>query len=144
MSEHALWEWLRGILPRGHYSRIESPETAAGFPDVHYTVHPGYRSGTIELKFSRHPNSFTPFKRDGLRESQIRWINEEVAAGGLVWIVGQVKEQVFWVRGQGCPLFNGMNLDQFGEWSSLILPRKKPRPKHLRRIQELLNGGSTK
>jgi hypothetical protein len=86
--EASLWDYLRTVLPvKGHYSRIES-DTCPGFPDVHYSIH-GY-SGTIELKATTK----APFRKKGLRKSQIDWIAEEDISGGAVWIIAQVHDSV--------------------------------------------------
>lgn len=91
-----LWNSLRGLLPAGcHATRIENEMTGehAGFPDVHYTYLE--QSGTIELKSADR----LPMKKAGLRKAQIDWINEEVAAGGLVWILVQHKKNIYVLSG---------------------------------------------
>lgn len=99
-----LWENLRGLLPADcHTTRIEN-EVEAGFPDIHYT----YKgvSGTIELKKSRSSMLSQPFKNGGLRKAQIDWIEEEIEADGIVWIVAQVGRHIFVVHGMHAPKFN--------------------------------------
>jgi len=91
MSEASLWAWLRERLPEGRYSRIES-ETSPGFPDVDYTI--SGISGTIELKKSRSPTSNLPFRRGGLRDTQLRWIEDEIEQGGRVFIIAQMGEWI--------------------------------------------------
>lgn len=82
MSEASFWKYLAKLLPKGgHYTRIESHDTAPGFPDVDYTLN-GNR-GKIELKDAKRPGAKYPFKgQSGLRASQVRWMNEELAADG--------------------------------------------------------------
>lgn len=82
MSEASFWKYLLKLLPKeGHYTRIESHDTAPGFPDVHYTLN-GNR-GLIELKDAKRPGAKHPFSgASGLRKTQIRWINEELTADG--------------------------------------------------------------
>lgn len=91
--EASLWNYLKTVLPvRGHYSRIEAPTTAPGYPDVHYSLL--NHSGTIELKSGK-----APFKNRGLRKTQIDWIAEEDNAGGVVWIIAEVDSWVFLIDG---------------------------------------------
>lgn len=82
VSEASFWKYLRKLLPKeGHYTRIESHDTAPGFPDVHYTLN-GNR-GLIELKDAKRPGAKYPFSREsGLRSSQITWIDTELEANG--------------------------------------------------------------
>ncbi len=126
-NEAGLWEWLRDIaLPLGHYSRIESPETAPGFPDVDYTVQG--RAGKIELKHS-HGRTKPPFKGDddGLHKSQRIWIRECVRNGGTVWIFAEIKDQVFIIPGSQVARINGNSLVWLEEISVAILDIKDPR-----------------
>lgn len=105
MSEHSLWVSLRGLLPAGcHASRIESHDTASGFPDVHYTYQEV--SGTLELKEGK-----APFKKKGLRKDQINWMADECEAGGIVWIVAQVGKTVYVVFGTYADRFNDLDED---------------------------------
>ena len=73
MNEGNTWDWLRDVaLPLGHYSRIESPDTAPGFPDVHYEIE--FHSGTFELKCNMR-NARVPFlERQDPRPALIRLI----------------------------------------------------------------------
>ena len=110
MSEHALWIWLKDHLPiKCHTSRIES-DTSAGFPDVHYTW--GSVTGTIELKKSRYPNAECPFRTGGMRQSQIDWIRDEIAAGGTVFLLVQVKQRRFLLEGTFASTLNEMSLQE--------------------------------
>jgi hypothetical protein len=98
MSEASFWNYLRKLLPKeGHYTRIEAHDTAAGFPDVHYTLE-GY-SGTIELKDAKRPGDKHPFKgQSGLRRSQIAWMTEECDKGGKVVLALQCGDRVYLVK----------------------------------------------
>ena len=95
MSEASFWNYLRKLLPKeGHYTRIESHDTAVGFPDVHYTLN-GI-SGTIELKDAKRPGAKYPFSREsGLRRSQIAWIRDELDASGQVSLALQCGDRVY-------------------------------------------------
>ena len=98
MSEESFWSYLRKLLPAdGHYTRIESPNTAAGFPDVHYTLN-GY-SGTMELKDAKRPGAKYPFKGEsGLRRSQITWMTEECDKDGQVFLALQCGDRVYLLK----------------------------------------------
>ncbi len=96
MSEASFWGYLRKLLPKeGHYTRIESHDTAPGFPDVHFTLNG--TSGTIELKDAKRPGAKYPFKGEsGLRPAQIRWIAEEIDnAEGRVFLALQCGDRVY-------------------------------------------------
>lgn len=98
MSESSFWKYLSKLLPKeGHYSRIESPDTAPGFPDVHYTLNGN--SGTIELKDAKRPGAKHPFKgQSGLRRSQITWMTAECDAGGRVFLALQCGGRVYLLK----------------------------------------------
>ena len=95
MPEASFWDYLRKLLPKdGHYTRVESPDTAPGYPDVHYTLN-GY-SGTIELKDAKRPGAKCPFSgQSGLRKSQINWMTWECDAGGRVFLALQCGDRVY-------------------------------------------------
>lgn len=121
--ETALWSWLKDRLPEGHYSRIESM-TSPGFPDVHYTI--AGEHGTIELKKSRSPNAKLPFKKGGLRDTQIRWIDDDTEQGGRVFIVAQVGEWVFLLNAVDVfRTFNSMTFEDLSEGSLYQLRMKQ-------------------
>lgn len=98
MSEASFWNYLRKLLPKeGHYTRIESPDTAAGFPDVHYTLNDN--SGTIELKDAKRPGAKHPFKGEsGLRRSQFTWMTQQCDAGGRVFLALQCGDRVYLLK----------------------------------------------
>ena len=101
MNESSLWEWLRDIaLPYGHYSRIESPDTAPGFPDVHYQV--GEKgTGTLELKATDRALKVPfPNEEKGLHKSQLRWIRDNLKHGGIVWIIAEVPGAIYLLHGK--------------------------------------------
>lgn len=121
--EASLWDYLRTVLPvKGHYSRIES-DTCPGFPDLHYSLY-GY-SGTIELKAATK----APFRKKGLRKSQIDWIAEEDISGGAVWIIAQVKDDIFLIDGNTYfEEFNEMNLNRLADVADLCWTRGEDSP----------------
>jgi hypothetical protein len=97
MSESSFWKYLSKLLPTGHYTRVESHDTAAGFPDVHYTLNGN--SGTIELKDAKRPGAKHPFKGEsGLRRSQITWMTNECDAGGRVFLALQCGDCVYLLK----------------------------------------------
>ena len=102
MSESSFWTYLRKRLPKGgHYTRIESHDTATGFPDVHYTYHGN--SGTIELKDAKRPGAKFPFRRESeLRKSQLDWIRDEVNTGGRVLLALQCGDRVYLLDAEYC------------------------------------------
>ena len=108
MNENNLWEWLRDVaLPLGHYSRIESPDTAPGFPDVHYQIGQD-GCGTIELKCNMRPAQVPfPDEEKGLHRSQLKWIRDSVFEGGVVWIIAETPDVIYIVHGMHAHKFNG-------------------------------------
>jgi hypothetical protein len=75
MSEKRLWEYLFGNVGHlGHFSRVETHESSAGYPDVSYTID-GF-NGHIELKFSKGKRPPT------LKPSQSAWFRMRVKHGG--------------------------------------------------------------
>lgn len=98
MSESSFWKYLCSLLPKeGHFTRIESHDTAAGFPDVHYTLNGN--SGTIELKDAKRPSAKHPFKGEsGLRRSQITWMTQQCDAGGHVFLALQCGDRVYLLK----------------------------------------------
>lgn len=112
MSEVSLWDTLRGLLPRGQYSRIESGDTAPGFPDVSYQL-PRLKfdvdvAGTIELKDSKHRVGI-PFRNaeEGIHLSQEMWIKENVENGGICWVAARFQHTLFWIPGSQADMVNG-------------------------------------
>ncbi len=143
MNEASLWEWLRDVaLPIGHYARIESPDTAPGFPDVFFTVGqdprrsrrdtpptPGKAGcGTIELKATdRSMRVPFPDEEKGLHTSQLRWIRDEVAAGGVVLIIAETPGIIYIIHGKDAAKFNGASHEDLLEMSWDTLSRKEPK-----------------
>lgn len=103
MKESSFWGYLKRYLPAdGHYTRIEN-SISSGFPDVHYTLE-GF-SGTIELKSTKRPGAKYPFNgTDGLRKSQIAWIEEETSpeVDGFVILALRCGPGVFLLDAKGC------------------------------------------
>lgn len=130
MSEANLWKWLSGILPEGHYSRIESHDTSPGFPDVRFqlgTMGGTSDSGTFELKFSRTPKAEKHFKteKDGLHKSQKAWIRDELRHGGRVWIIAEVSPQIFIIPGRWYESFNNSRVSDLKKMSEFYFTRRE-------------------
>lgn len=146
MSEKQLWRWLSsGPLPgHGFYSRIESPDTSPGIPDVYYRV--AKEGGWIELKFDRRPKSDKPFSReeDGLHLSQRIWINKAIEMFDRVFVVAAMSDnKILWfdMRIVSTYSFNELTRAQLMEKASLILTkpiRRKDIPSSENTIELLL------
>ena len=128
MKESNLWEWLRDItLPYGHYSRIESPDTAPGFPDVHYQVGRD-GCGTLELKATdRALRVPFPNEEKGLHKSQLRWIRDNVRQGGIIWIIAETPGVIYLVHGKDAEKFNGATHEQLIDMSWQTMNRDDPK-----------------
>ncbi len=127
MNEANLWEWLRDVvLPLGHYSRIESPDTAPGFPDVHYQV--GEGCGTLELKANDRPAK-VPFadEEKGLHKSQLKWIRGYTEYGGVVWIIAETPGAIYIIHGKDAEYFNGATHETLIEMAWQIIHRTAPK-----------------
>jgi hypothetical protein len=108
-------------MPVGtHYSRIEAPETAPGFPDVFYTLKD--TTGTMELKCQEFPTGEFPFK-DQLRRGQREWIIDEVAAGGKVILVLQLRQMIYFLDGSYAKDLGEMTEQQINEKASVTWER---------------------
>lgn len=132
MNEDSLWEWLRDVtLPEGHYSRIESSHTAAGFPDVEYQIHMN-AGGTIELKYSK--NKEIPFVhppgKPGLRTTQIKWINKRVRVQGYVFVIAEAPPDIYVIPGNVAEEINGATREKLSQISVGILNREDPEDAH--------------
>jgi hypothetical protein len=126
MSEKRLWEWLGGVLPPGHYSRIESGDTAPGFPDVDYQILPNH-TGKIELKFARDPKAKIPFSnKHGIRKSQRIWIRDNIRNGGIVWIIAEVTPAILCIPGECAALINGSSAADLVEMATLVCTKEFP------------------
>lgn len=127
MSEANLWEWLRDVaLPLGHYSRIETGDTAPGFPDVHCQLAPGV-SPTIELKFARRPEDAVPFtSKRGMRKSQIMWTRDNMRNGGVVWIIAEVTPHIFIIGGHLVKEINGADQAKLHGLAEEVIYRDNP------------------
>lgn len=128
MNESNLWEWLRDIgLPTGHYSRIESPDTAPGFPDVHYQV--GETGcGTIELKANHRPAKVPfPDEEKGLHKSQLKWIRSNILCGGIVWIIAETPGAIYIIHGKDADRFNGATHQELIDMAWEMIYRNAPK-----------------
>jgi len=127
MNEANLWRWLRDIaLPAGHFSRIESPDTAPGFPDVHYQVGKNH-CGTIELKYCGR-NSKVPFPNEekGLHRSQLTWIRDNLKYWGSVWIIAELYDRILIIHGSKAEYFNGAAKHELSEMAVGTVYREDP------------------
>ncbi len=127
MNEGNLWDWLRDVaLPLGQYSRIESPDTAPGFPDVHYQVGKD-GCGTLELKATDR-NAKVPFpdEEKGLHRSQLKWIRDNISEGGIVWIIAETPGVIYIIQGKDAPKFNGATHEQLCRMTWQVIFRSEP------------------
>jgi hypothetical protein len=129
MNEDSLWEWLRDkSLPNGHYSRIESSHTAAGFPDVDYQI--GFNvGGQIELKYSKLLDIPFPGK-PGLRTTQLRWIKKRVAVWGYVFIIAEAPPDIYVIPGNVAEEINGADREKLSKISVGVLNREDLKDAH--------------
>lgn len=130
MNEDSLWEWLRDVtLPIGQYSRIESPDTAPGFPDVDYQIDQ-YVTGKIELKYGSGSVPF-PNEDKGLHKSQKRWFKKNLAHWGNCWIIAEVEDKelgssIYIIHGSEYEDFNGATKKQLFDMSVAVVYREEP------------------
>jgi len=135
MNEANLWDWLRDIaLPLGQYSRIESPDTAPGFPDVFFQVSDetprlnNIGCGTLELKATdRSLRVPFPDEEKGLHKTQLRWIKNNVASGGIVWIIAETPGVIYIVHGKDAAKFNGATHEDLIEMAWETMSRDDPK-----------------
>lgn len=121
--------------PAVHVTRIESHDTAPGFPDIFYTDR-GI-SGTIELKKSRKAKgSNLPFLGQGfgLRSAQLDWIADEVEAGGQVWIVAEASDEIFCISGRYAPRFNESTFPRLAELAAYTCKKRQFEPTKFREL----------
>jgi len=76
-------ENLKAIDKNVHVTRIESPVTGVGFPDVDFCID-GWFEAKVELKFSS--NGRPP----EVRATQVRWFKKRIKAGGEPWIIAKI------------------------------------------------------
>ena len=75
MSESRLWQYIDNNIGHiGHFSRVESPNTSSGIPDVDYCIK-GF-TNHLELKYSG-----TSWAK--LRPTQSAWFRRRVKNGGV-------------------------------------------------------------
>ncbi len=128
MNENNLWEWLRDVaLPLGHYSRIESPDTAPGFPDVHYQIGQD-GCGNLELKATdRSLRVPFPDEEKGLHRSQLKWIRDNVFEGGIVWIIAETPGVIYIIHGKDAHRFNGAKHEDLLDMAWETMSRDDPK-----------------
>lgn len=127
MNENDLWTWLRDVvLPLGHYSRIESANTAPGHPDVAYQID-RHCSGTLELKYQGR-NAKIPFRdsKKGMRDSQLAWIKKNLKHKGNVYVVAETVPDIFVIHGNEAEEINGSTRENLHKISIAVLNRDDP------------------
>ena len=130
-GEDNLWAWLRDcVLPLGKYSRIESPDTAPGYPDVDGLTVVAQRpfAFKFELKYSHRPHcpkgkSPFPSEDSGLHKSQRKWLRDSRKYTHNVWIVAEVNDKIFISNAVFGDKFNNSTAEQLADYAELILPR---------------------
>ena len=76
MSEKRLWDYIfNNVAHLGHFSRVETHESSAGYPDVSFCI--DGHVGHIELKYAKKGK---PLR---LRPSQGAWFRAQAKAGGV-------------------------------------------------------------
>ena len=127
MNETNTWEWLRDVvLPIGSYSRVESPDTSPGIPDVHYQLLP-HVTGWIELKCNPYPARVPfPDEDNGLHKSQKKWLNRHIEFGGRAWIIAETTEGIYLIHASFAYAFNGADHEELRDMSAGILSRNEP------------------
>ena len=64
--------------------------------------------GTLELKATdRALRVPFPDEEKGLHRSQLKWIRDNVAAGGIVWIIAETPGVIYLIHGKHAAKFNG-------------------------------------
>jgi len=120
-TESQLWSWLRGVLPYGHWIRVEN-RIELGTPDVNGCVR-GH-DVWLELKYSKKVLPATsPFKKRGLSKEQVIWLQERAGVGGNAWIVAGVGRHVYFLLPVYASSFNDMSLRAIQAASSATLER---------------------
>lgn len=105
MAESSFWRSLRKKIP-GHVMRVEN-SCMPGTPDLN--VCQDGRDFWVELKdvdkFPARPTTRV-FGDEGLRPEQVLWIIQRTRAGGEVYIVGKVDNEIFCLHGREAENFN--------------------------------------
>lgn len=136
MAEVQLWKSLKPWLPQGRYSRVETPDTAPGFPDVNYRI--ANAEGHIELKDARSKNPEVPFPNEkvGLHRSQLLWIAEQLFFNGIVWVAARVGDEILWVPGKNAGAFNGATMKRLRAHSHYVQNGRAD----VRKLKRMLEG----
>ena len=130
MNEASLWQWLRDVsLPHGHYSRIESHDTAPGHPDVTYQIGL-YCAGTIELKYGHGAKVPFPNQAQGLHRTQLAWIRNNLKYWGNVWVIAESGPDIWVIHGSEAEEFNGATIEELQKISVGNLDREDPEKSH--------------
>lgn len=81
MNEKRLWDYIsNNVSHLGHFSRVETHETSAGYPDVSYCI--DGHTNHVELKAAEIGKK--PLR---LRPSQSAWFRARVKAGGKPFLL---------------------------------------------------------
>lgn len=96
--ETRFWSHLQGVLPEGHYSRVEPPPSP-GIPDVNYCipVNAVGIEGWLELKV--RPNVQYPLgKRELLRTTQRAWHKRRARTHGRILTCVRIGPRILFIR----------------------------------------------
>ncbi len=77
------------IYPDSHISRIESPITAPGYPDVDFCA----RGVNVQIEFKYSENGLPP----EIRPTQVRWFKKRIKAGGRPFILAKILVEDEWL-----------------------------------------------
>lgn len=81
-----------------------------------------------------------PFRNEeeGLHLSQKIWITENVANGGICWIVARVGNKLYWVHGRFANEFNGF--EPLSQLATCGMNLDKIKPNDTKNINYMLRG----
>ena len=139
--ERKLWAVVkRGLSPHLNLRRFEN-SVDAGDPDVYFHDTRG-RHGWIELKAKAKParDDTRVFGSRGLRDAQVSRILELSRCKVPVFILAQVSDHLFLLRGGHCAPFNDCHIGQLGglsDWQHQGAMRKE----HWAELANKLVGG---
>lgn len=68
-----------------------------------------------------------PDEEKGLHKTQLRWIRDEVEAGGMVWIIAETPGIIYIIHGKDAAKFNGATHEQLIEMQWNSMSRKDPK-----------------
>lgn len=110
-DESSFWDDLRGVLPKGHYVRVENP-CDPGTPDVSFCLDVGKLidpvEGWIELKYTDK----LPLEHPVLATQKI-WIRKRLRYGGNILFAVGIGRQAFFIPGAAAPTLNDWTYDDY-------------------------------